>query len=628
MRTKMNSLTCIWILIVAAGLQAQVPHIINYQGIVNDPMTGAPIDTVQTMTFAIYTASNPVVAIWMETQNGVLIQNGYFSVMLGSVIPIPPDVFEGDEKYLGVKIGSDPEMTPRKRIFSVGYAFKAENTDKVAGQHLNNNDGSVNESSDPVSWFKIKDIPAGFADGSDDGGGAAGISQINVGTGLNVTSPTGPTTTLGLKMGHGNSIDADLVDGKHAGDFASSSHNHMGEHWSGSYAWADAILKVTNLSSGPGVYGINTGGGNGVRGQTNGTGIGVYGQCDNSGPGVVGRSASGDGVQGFGQDSGVYGEATGSAGQGVFGKGVGANAEGVVGVGGSNGVGVSGMSSNQPGVVGSSTNNDGVRGISTNFSGVRGNSTNGNGVEGQTNASSGSGVYGNSTNGHGVTGQSSTQNGVQGSTSGGGTAYGVKGTSSGSNSTGVLGEANNGSAAYGIWGKSTSGWAGYFSGNVNVTGTLSKGGGSFKIDHPLDPANKYLYHSFVESPDMMNIYNGNVTLDANGEAVVTMPEWFDALNKDSRYQLTAIGAPGPNLYIAEEISGNHFRIAGGAPGMKVSWQVTGIRNDAFANAHRIPVEQVKSGPELGRYLYPKEHGMPEVLAVDYEKSRPVEVEKK
>ncbi|NIA18628.1 MAG: hypothetical protein GWO85_00860, partial [Simkaniaceae bacterium] len=103
----------------AAALYGQVPHVINYQGIVNDPVTGTVLDTTVTMTFAIYSPSNPNVAIWMETQNNVLIQNGYFSVMLGSVTPIPPDVFEGAEKYLGVKIGSDPEMTPRKRIFSV-----------------------------------------------------------------------------------------------------------------------------------------------------------------------------------------------------------------------------------------------------------------------------------------------------------------------------------------------------------------------------------------------------------------------------------------------------------------------------------------------------------------------------
>lgn len=145
-------------------------------------------------------------------------------------------------------------------------------------------------------------------------------------------------------------------------------------------------------------------------------------------------------------------------------------------------------------------------------------------------------------------------------------------------------------------------------GNLNVTGTLSKGGGSFKIDHPLDPANKYLSHSFVESPDMMNIYNGLVVLDAHGKATVQMPDWFESLNSDFRYQLTAIGAPGPNLFVAEEINGNRFRIAGGKPGMKVSWQVTGIRQDAWANAHRIPVEEDKPNNERGYYLHPDLYG--------------------
>ena len=78
-----------------------------------------------------------------------------------------------------------------------------------------------------------------------------------------------------------------------------------------------------------------------------------------------------------------------------------------------------------------------------------------------------------------------------------------------------------------------------------------------------------------------------------GKAEINLPDWFGILNKDFRYQLTAIGAPGPNLYIAEEIpdtttdystsssnnnnNSSRFKIAGGASGMKVSWQVTGIR---------------------------------------------------
>jgi hypothetical protein len=155
-------------------------------------------------------------------------------------------------------------------------------------------------------------------------------------------------------------------------------------------------------------------------------------------------------------------------------------------------------------------------------------------------------------------------------------------------------------------------YAGYFEGDVSVNGTLSKSAGGFKVDHPLDPANQYLYHSFVESPDMKNLYDGVVTLDAEGEAVVDLPDWFGALNRDFRYQLTCIGGYAP-VYIAEEISENQFKIAGGTPGLKVSWQVTGIRQDPYAEQHRIPVEEDKSPQERGTYLYPEGYGKPATM---------------
>ena len=114
---------------------------------------------------------------------------------------------------------------------------------------------------------------------------------------------------------------------------------------------------------------------------------------------------------------------------------------------------------------------------------------------------------------------------------------------------------------------------------------------------------------------MKNIYDGVITLDKKGEAIVNMPEWFGALNKDYRYQLTAIGAPGPGLYIAQEIADNKFKIAGGTSGMKVSWQVTGIRKDAYAERYRIPVEEAKKGDERGHYLYPEAYGYSNEMAV-------------
>lgn len=137
--------------------------------------------------------------------------------------------------------------------------------------------------------------------------------------------------------------------------------------------------------------------------------------------------------------------------------------------------------------------------------------------------------------------------------------------------------------------------------NLAVTGSVSKGSGSFTIDHPLDPKNKILQHSFVESPDMLNIYNGNCELNADGEATIELPDYFLSLNKDFKYQLTCIGKFSP-VYIKKEIEESFFVIGGGSLGDKISWQVTGIRQDRFANANRIEVEVMKKEPG---YLYPK-----------------------
>lgn len=191
---------------------------------------------------------------------------------------------------------------------------------------------------------------------------------------------------------------------------------------------------------------------------------------------------------------------------------------------------------------------------------------------------------------------------------------------------GVYGIAGGGQFNYGVYGAvnnagaSLNSYAGFFNGKVNINGTLNvlgtltKGSGTFKIDHPLDPENKYLYHSFVESPDMMNIYNGNCITDANGKAIVNLPDYFEALNKDFRYQLTAIGGPA-QIWIAEKIQGNHFTIQSDKPQTEISWQVTGIRHDAYAEAHRIEPEVEKEKENKGKYLYPLEAGKSSAQAI-------------
>lgn len=161
----------------------------------------------------------------------------------------------------------------------------------------------------------------------------------------------------------------------------------------------------------------------------------------------------------------------------------------------------------------------------------------------------------------------------------------------------------------------TAAYAAYFVGNVLVTGSVTKGSGTFKIDHPLDPANRYLSHSFVESPEMKNVYDGVVTLDAGGEASVTLPNWFETLNSDFRYQLTAIGGPAPALHVSRKIANGQFAIAGGTPGIEVSWQVTGIRKDPSALHNPIVVETDKPIEERGYYLDPAAYGLPEEKGV-------------
>ncbi|MCK5856067.1 MAG: hypothetical protein KAG64_01180 [Bacteroidales bacterium] len=183
------------------------------------------------------------------------------------------------------------------------------------------------------------------------------------------------------------------------------------------------------------------------------------------------------------------------------------------------------------------------------------------------------------------------------------TNYGVFADASyiGSVNYGIFAEASNGT---------TANYAGFFegdvtiTGNLNVSGSISKASGTFKIDHPLDPENKYLVHSFVESPEMMNVYSGNITTDAQGMATVVLPSYFETVNKDFRYQLTPIGQFAQAI-VKEEINGNTFVVQTDKPNVKISWQVTAVRNDRYAKQNRITPEQNKPENEKGKYLHPE-----------------------
>jgi hypothetical protein len=177
---------------------------------------------------------------------------------------------------------------------------------------------------------------------------------------------------------------------------------------------------------------------------------------------------------------------------------------------------------------------------------------------------------------------------------------------------GVFASSNEGQGMF-VGGKP----AARFGGNVEVTGTLSKQGGQFKIDHPLDPANRYLCHSFVESSEMKNAYDGIVELGAGGAAEIQLEDWCEALNERFRYQLTPIGGPAPGLHVAEEVRDGRFSIAGGEPGMRVCWLLTGVRRDRYALAHPLVVEEDKPDAERGHYLSPELYDQPGERSIEW-----------
>lgn len=374
-------------------------------------------------------------------------------------------------------------------------------------------------------------------------------------------------------------------------------HSYIGTPQNG--VRTTAIWGETNNPAGRALQGFNF--------ATTGNGAGIWAEtASTTGNGIRARATSttGSNVAGYfdtASSSGiaVYGDATNINGApiGVWGKV--ATAAGYAGYftgGKSYFEGKVGIGTQSPNVPLSISGNDSTAvTLSTNSSTTGGNAVSAPGaVIGQM-TSSGTGAY----------------------------SAGVRAYNSSLTSNGCGLVAYHGGSGFGVYATAAevSGWAGVFEGRVDVSGTLSKGGGSFKIDHPLDPENKYLYHSFVESPDMMNIYNGLVTTDHEGYATITMPEWFDTLNRDFRYQLTVIDESDSGWTLAKvvrKMHGNQFTIRTNFPNIEVSWQVTGIRQDKFANAHRIPVEVEKEAHNKGRYVHPAAFGKSRDLAVSHQ----------
>ena len=410
--------------------------------------------------------------------------------------------------------------------------------------------------------------------------GACGTANINFELGVTntcnaTTSLTTTTATTGLLVSD-PAVDAAAIVGSATATTGAGAGVYGLTNSSGGFSYG-VIGKLNGSSAGTnsaGVYGLSSApGGYGVRGQADSNQAGVFDTLACDCPALVARAKIGGlpGVQGNG--------AVGVQGIHLDGSGAAPGVEGVTQSGQTDASGVRGIVSSNNSGAGSA----GVWGINN------GSAANAAGVYGSINSAA--------ANAAGVRGynQSATCCGM-----------GVAGFHAGQG-IGIYGESPNGFAVSGF---SPNNWSGYFQGSVNVVGTLYKSSGAFRIDHPLDPAHKYLQHSFVESPEMKDVYDGVVRTNGKGFAVVKLPDYFQALNKDFRYQLTIIGTTGWRARVVKEIADNRFTIQTDLPRVKVSWQVTGIRHDPYANAHRIRVVVPKQGKADGRYVHPELYGKP------------------
>ena len=572
------------------GANGQAPQLINFQAQVD----GLSASTAS-VTFSIYETATGGTPLWSESYASLTVQNGRIQALLGSGTELPASVFESaGDRYLGITVNGET-LEPRSPISSVAYALRAAVADRVLGGSSDAGVSSLNALTGALTLEQGDNVTI-TEDGQsiriDAAGGGAGVSSLNTLTGA-VALQEGDNVSI-TPDGQNLRIDAAAVGVSSLNTLEGAVALAAGENVT---ITPDGQTLVIDATTGSGV--------NGIARIDGGTGISV---ANATGPTAEISIAANSITDALVQDNALSAAslANNSVGSAeIQSDAVGSDEldnqltlgpDGQLLIANGSGTNVGDFTSlNNGGFLGLNAP-DGDDAVTLEVAFNSGRVTVHNQLE-----NNGVRLWGELTN---------TDSGTGDPLRGGSIAtYKRNGSDSGvwirtngvdnDNAWGVIGLRNGANAeTIQLNGKN---------GDISIAGNMSKGSGSFKIDHPLDPTNKYLSHSFVESPDMMNVYNGNVELDENGEAWVELPEWFEALNRDFRYQLTCIGGFA-QVYISERIQDNRFKIAGGVAGLEVSWLVTGVRKDPYAEHHRIQVEEDKQAHERGSYLHPEAYG--------------------
>jgi hypothetical protein len=529
-----------------------------------------------------------------------------FSVLLGTNNPLSPGLFSESPRYLGIAVGANPEMTPRVQVVATPFAFRSD-------QSANADSLNGHAPAYYLNWTNLTGVPAGFADGVDNVG-SGDISEITAGEGLagggtsgtiNLYLDTAGVLTKHIANGTITNEDinasAAISVGKISGTAMTLSTSQFitgTKTFSGESYFGDSTMRVndngivvgTDVFSPSSTYLLH------ASRFVNTTSLryGLYANIDNASTGAVYgvRARASSATSGAANAGNVYG---------VYGTGIsdGDNRYGVYAVGDARTSSIT--TGNSYGVYASATDGDLAYGVKS----YAGSASTGYGYYSEvTGNQSAEGIH-NYVHDNGSSATIGCNNFVLGNS---GNGFGVSGTTGNNVGTGY--------AVYGhSYGNGTN-WSGYFTGDVNVSGTIVKSAAKTLIDHPLDPENQNLLLTGIDSPEMVVKTSGNVVTDAAGEARVVLPGYFTAIAGNFRYQLTAIGQFAQAI-VSEEISANQFQITTDKPGVKVSWEVTGERIDSYAKTLRSMSEVPKTAEQRGRYLHPEAFGKSPERSVDF-----------
>ena len=221
----------------SAGITAATSPLLQYQGRLADPGSGEPVaDGSYSMTFRLYTVASGGTALWTETKD-VAVQGGLFSTSLGDTVALSQSLFNGQELWLGIKVGSDDEATPRQQILPAAYALglvpgaaMQADSSSAALQVTNLGSGDALLVNGQMTLSGNLTVSGALSGGTHTHSGAditsGTVAEAYIDEALARDSEILPTVLD--NDGAGSTLDADLLDGQDASAFAATGHDHDG----------------------------------------------------------------------------------------------------------------------------------------------------------------------------------------------------------------------------------------------------------------------------------------------------------------------------------------------------------------------------------------------------------------